>query len=570
MVKRPILYKVLLIGLALCYGLVFLSGSVSAQSYSFKLPSEEVDMYISDQGIVSINYVFNFQNNPGAPAIEYVDVGLPNQNYDIGSIKADINGNPITNIQKADPKYVPIGVTLGLGSQSIPAGASGQVHLFVGTVTRMLYPYKYGNTAGYASFQFSPNYFDSSALSGNTDLTVRLHLPPGIQSQEPIYYNPTAWPGDSAPEAAYDSNNSVVYTWHSNVANGYTKYTFGGAFPAKYVPASAISSLSIWEQLGIKPEDIFTYLFYLGCAAFLIGIPVLSWIGNRNRKLAYLPPKISIEGHGIKRGLTAVEAAILMEQPLDKVLTMVLFGIIKKGGATVTTRDPLELTVTSPAPEGLQPYEVDFLAAFSAGTLKRKAKLQEMVVTLVKNLSEKMKGFSRKETVAYYQDIMKKAWTQVEEANTPEVKSQKFDENLEWTMLDKEYDHRTRTVFGPGPVFVPIWWGRFDPGYHGGPAISSTPGVSSAGSGRSSMPTLPGSDFAAGIVNGVSGFSSKVIGDVTGFTSGITNKTNPAPVSTSSSGSGYKGGGGGGGTHCVCACACACAGCACACAGGGR
>jgi len=30
------------------------------------------------------------------------------------------------------------------------------------------------------------------------------------------------------------------------------------------------------------------------------------------------PPKISIEGHGIKRGLTAVEAAILMEEPLDR------------------------------------------------------------------------------------------------------------------------------------------------------------------------------------------------------------------------------------------------------------
>ena len=34
---------------------------------------------------------------------------------------------------------------------------------------------------------------------------------------------------------------------------------------------------------------------------------------GRSRKLKYFPPKISIEGHGIKRGLTAVEAGILME-----------------------------------------------------------------------------------------------------------------------------------------------------------------------------------------------------------------------------------------------------------------
>ena len=568
MVKRSTLHKGFLIGLALLFLLGYMVGSVRAQSYSFELPKEVVNVYFDDQGVMSIDYVFDFTNKPGAPAIQYVDVGLPNQNYDLNSVSAEINGIKITDIQKGDPQYVPIGITLGLGSNSIPAGQSGEVHVFVGSQKRMLFPYKYGNVQGYASFQFAPNYFDSSSVSGTTDLTVRLHLPPGIQSQEPIYYNPTGWPGDSAPEAAYDDQNRVLYTWQSSQANGYTQYMFGGAFPAKYVPASAIVPPSLWEQLGINPDQIFSYLFIAGCGFFFIGIPILSIIGNRRRKLAYLPPKISIEGHGIKRGLTAVEAAIIMEQPLDKVLTMILFGVIKKSGATVTKRDPLEITVTKPAPADLQPYEVEFLAAFEANARDRKTKLQDMVVSLVKSVSEKMKGFSRKETIAYYQDIMQKAWTQVEAAGTPEVKSQKFDENMEWTMLDKEYDHRTRTVFGPGPVFVPMWWGRFDPGFHGGSTIApSTPSVS-AGSGRVSMPTLPGSAFAANIVNGVSSFSSGVIGDITGFTSGITNKTNPVPVSTSSSGSSR--GGGSGGSHCVCACACACAGCACACAGGGR
>ena len=33
-----------------------------------------------------------------------------------------------------------------------------------------------------------------------------------------------------------------------------------------------------------------------------------------------------------------------------------------------------------------------------------------MMVDLVKSISEKMRGFSRKETIAYYQDIMKQAW----------------------------------------------------------------------------------------------------------------------------------------------------------------
>ena len=70
-----------------------------------------------------------------------------------------------------------------------------------------------------------------------------------------------------------------------------------------------------------------------------------------------------------------------------------------------------------------------------------------MTVKLVSSVSEKMKGFSRRETIEYYKSIMEKAWQQVEAADTPEVKSQKFDQTLEWTMLDRDYDDRTRRVF---------------------------------------------------------------------------------------------------------------------------
>ena len=87
-----------------------------------------------------------------------------------------------------------------------------------------------------------------------------------------------------------------------------------------------------------------------------------STLGNK-RKLQYLPPKIAIEGHGIKRGLTAVEAAILLEQPMDKILTMILFAVIKKD-APPSPAEPLVLKSFA-EPEGLQPYEVDFLNAFS-------------------------------------------------------------------------------------------------------------------------------------------------------------------------------------------------------------
>ena len=107
------------------------------------------------------------------------------------------------------------------------------------------------------------------------------------------------------------------------------------------------------------------------------------------------------------------------------------------------------------------------------------------MTALIKSVALKMKGFSRKETVAYYKDIIERAWKQVESADTPEVKSAKYDEVMEWTMLDKDYDDRTRRTFSGGPVFVPHWWGNYDPTFSPGSSGPSTVSTSPGGSGSS-------------------------------------------------------------------------------------
>ncbi|MDD5371618.1 MAG: hypothetical protein PHQ40_21265 [Anaerolineaceae bacterium] len=559
-----------LITLLLLTGLV--SGIALAQTYSFSLDREVVNAYYNAEGTLSLDYIFDFSNDAGASAIDFVDVGLPFRSYDLGSVKADVDGKAITDISKADPQNLQgggAGVTLALHGNAIAPGTSGRVHLYIGTINRVAFPYTENNVKDYASINFSPNWFGSSFVHGKTDMTVSIHLPPGIKPEEPIYYQPQGgWPGSDTPVTDLDSQGRVLYTWNSPEANGHTQYTFGAAFPARVIPASAIVQK---PAFSIPIEGLVCGGIVLVILVFFVwGIYAAIW-GAKKRKLAYLPPKISIEGHGIKRGLTAVEAAILEEQPMDKVMTMILFSVLKKAAATVITKDPLEIQVTEPLPAELNPYEQEFLAAFKVtkGAERRQA-LQTMMIGLVKSISEKMKGFSRKETIAYYQDITKRAWEQVEAAGTPDVKSQKYDEVMDWTMLDKNYGDRTRTVFGQGPVFVPIWWGRYDPVFRGGggaqPSTIST-GGNQGGGGGFSMPSLPGSNFAASVVNGAQTFAAGAIGDVAAFTSGITNKTNPPPPPSTTSGSG-KWGGGGGGSHC--ACACACAGCACACAGGGR
>lgn len=555
--KRRIL--TLLVTLLLIFGL---TTNAFAQSYSFVVPTETVQVYWNSDGTLSLDYLITFQNDAGGHIIDYVDLGLPSGNYDFNSITADINGHTleISRDFQGDGLY---GISVVMGQYAIPAGSTGTVHVAVGKITGMFFPDSNDQTL--TSGEFAPAYW--STAHGSTFLTVSFHLPQGVQTTEPRYHTPSSnWPGDQAPQSSLDAQGRITYTWQSQQADASSQFTFGMSVPRTYLPADAISSPPVGGTQGIDWSSIGSNLFSWGICCFFIfifiGSPILGVINERKRKMQYLPPKISIEGHGIKRGLTAVEASILMEQPLDKIMTMILFGVIKKGAATVVTRDPLSLKLTDPQPADLHDYEKDFLKAFANPAVEPKAGLQTMTINLIKSVGDKMKGFSGKESIEYYKAIMEKAWNQIEAAGTPEVKSELFEQSLEWTMLDKDYDNRTRRVFS-GPVYVPMWWGNYDPGYHSAGLPKASPGVPAMSSGRSTT-TIPGASFAASVVTGVQNFSGRVLGNLGGFTSRVTNATNPVPVVKSS----YKGSSGGGGHSC--ACACACAGCACACAGGGR
>jgi len=548
--------------LSILLAILLLPVSGHAQTYSFSLDSMDVDVFWEEDGSMRLEYLMVFTNDTHASPIDYVDVGLPTENYDLYSAEASVDGHAIGHI--APSAYVEYGVELGLGANAIQPGETGRVHFTIAGIRDVLY---YDDDDGeYASAVFVPTYFDREFVHGSTELLVVFHLPPGVQQDEPRWHkSPSGWPYDS-PYANIDSNGRVTYAWENQDANGYTDYKFGASFPRKYVPEGSILTPSISYQLGISEESLIGGLCCTGVVLVFGGFIALAVFSARRRKLAYLPPKIAIEGHGIKRGLTAIEAAVLLETPLDRVLTMILFSTIKKNASRVVKEDPLQLERLTPEPDGLRPYEEEFLKAMiDEKSSKRKSALQKLMIELVKTVQKKMKGFSLKESRDYYKSIMEKAWKQVEQAETPEVRSQRFDDGLEWTMLDRDFDDRTQRTFRTGPVFVPMWWGHYRPSYR--PSVRTTGRAPGSAPGRGmTLPKLPGSEFAASIVNGVQNTAKNLVSNVTSFTDGVTKTTNPPPPPSRSTRSWSSGGGGGS----SCACACACAGCACACAGGGR
>ncbi len=526
------------------------AGTARAQTYSFTLDREEVDVWINRDGTLRLAYAFTFSCDSWAIPIDVVDVGLPGEDYDLADIRAEVGGET-TFIIEPSP-YVQPGVAIYLGIRAILPGQSGTVRVWVDRVGKMVY--EDSQDPNYASVQFSPTWFDGDLAHGFTDLTVCFHLPPGVQPEEPRWHaSPPGWPQEQ-PEA-YIEEGRIVYCWTNPGAYPDRQYIFGASFPRSYVDASAIQKapspiLKALEAVGRFLTHPLVLIF-----ALIVGIVVLSYRAQSRRRMAYLPPEMKVEGVGIKRGLTAVEAAIVLETPLNRVMTMILFGLLKKGALTVLEDQPLRLQVNPSLPEKLHPYEKGFLEAVDARGVLQEDKLRSMMIDLVKEVNNKMKGFSRKETAAYYRDIIRRAWEQVEAAQTPEVRSRLFDEGLEWTLLDEDFERRTERTFRDEPVYVPTWWGHYRPWAF--PA-GRTPAAGPV--------TVPGADFAARVVRGVSDTAARIVRSITGFTGQVTQVTNPPPRPSYSGTS--RGGSRSGG--CACACACACAGCACACAGGGR
>lgn len=529
-----------------------LASAVLAQDYSFNVAENRLDVYLEQDGTAYFVYDLTFAPDPGSHPIDVVDVGLPNDSYRVSEVRASIAGVPLTDI--SDSPYVDHGVAVELGAQAIQPGQTGTLHVEV--PVRDLF-YQDSEDSEYASIEFAPTWFGSEFVHGPTRMEVNLHFPLGVTSEEPRYH-------DREFTTAGFVDDRVVYTWIDEEARGDREYVFGASLPKAYLAEDVVQKAPTFNlNLSALCTSPIWWVLIFG-----VGWAVISLLGSRGRrrrKMDYMPPSLAVEGTGVKRGLTAVEAAVLLEAPLNRIVTMILFGLVKKGAITVESEKPLTVTVTDPLPEDtkLWYYERRFLTAVQSNGTLDENELQEMVIDLIGDVNKKMTGFSRKETKAYYLDIAARAWKQVEAADTPEVLGERWGEGLEWTMLEDDWQGRTRRTFEHRPVMMPYWWWGYRPWVaSAGRGTASAPAPAPSGGGTPvTLPTLPGADFANTVVTGVENAANTVVSSVESFTGKVTQTTNPPPKTSSSSSrsGGYS-----------CACACACAGCACACAGGGR
>jgi len=508
--------------------------------YKFEVVSNYSTYDIQNDGSAVISYKLAFRNI-GQP-IDIVDIGLPDDNYDLSSAQASIGGTRLSDIRKSE--FVAVGVEVHLGQMQIPAGSEGTLDFSIRSSNRV---FEDDKDPEYASTEFMTTFYGAEYCEGATRLGCQFILPEGVLPEEP------RWHQNQPTSSFVNDKNRVVYQWIIESASPSSGYTFGASFPRKYVTQITAKPKTppFIKAIGGLVSGIFQLIFGnipCFCVFFFVFSFIASAVNAHRRKMKYLPAEVGMDGAEVRRGLTVPEVGALLEEPLNKILALILFGMIRKGYVKVLSQKPLKIEKTAGMPVPDLSYEKAFLTAVEGDGVVNEKEAVAILTDLVKKVGEKMKGFSRKKSLDYYRQIMTKAWDEVGKDN--------YSESFEWLILDKRFEDEAARRYPDGRVPVPIVFGPiFHGGSYGGGGMSAP--IPSGGSGDSGGGGIVSS--ANAIVSGVEGFSNNLAGSLPGLATKVTSVTNPPPVSTG-------GGSGGGGGHC----ACACAGCACACAGGGR
>jgi hypothetical protein len=618
-------------------GVAVLSGAAPAraQSYSFAVPQLDMQVFVQPDASVRIVYDITFENY--GSAIDVVDVGLPHRDYDISNMEASIDGVTLSDIRTSE--YIDVGVEVHLDGQAIPSGQRGTLH-FEATMPDMVY--QDTTNAELASLQITPTWFDADAVRGGGTVRIVIHMLPTVEPDEVLYQDV-----EFTDKVVFEDH--VVARWVWSDTSMSDPHLVGVSFPKRgmerVVRMTLLQLIEEWLQdnpdtrflLDLLAIGLLTVLFFrfsggTGCTVFVILVAGLGFVlfayapsvllaipalivlivlnerslKNKPKRGTYMPPIAQVEGGGIKRGLTAPEAAALLEMPLNKVLTLVIFGLLEKGILKQTNADPLAVRVSEPfktwdnatyrdslkrrrkrrrkvaQAQGtvVHTYEDYFLDQIERheGDPVQKIDFSMPMERLLKLTAAKMEGFDLSDTQEYYQRVIDRAMEQASQLGEIEQREQYLDKYLPWVMMDERYP--TVLTHG-GHHYWPIWMrpGRSvrsatRSGRSSGRSIDLSGGDRSGAPGRTSFGDVAGS-FAGWTETTMGGLAAAIMpgsmnlpdpkGGLVDL-SGVDRVT--GDIFEALSESSGSGGGGGGGSSCACACA-GCA-CACACAGGGR
>ncbi len=506
------------------------------QEYDFSTVKEKVFIKVLKDGRAVITYNLVFMNY--GSGFNVVDIGLPNFKYDKDSASAfvrikDTSGRTVSTDSNPSIRmswYVYPGLEV-----HVNGGANRRIELDF-TVTCDWMVWESPNNKKLASIEFRPTWFSQDYQRGSADsISVDVNLPLPIEELDRIVWEHGKY--DRVEENEY----GVILGWDfgsmypADMEDG--KADVGVAFPKQYV--DNYYKKNLWVSIQFFFQDMFgTFWMNKFICCFLIillvvvAIIVLVIVSSARSKKNYFRPSISVPGAGPRLGLTAPEAAIVLELPLDRVVEMVFYGMLKKGSIKIVAVSKPPLIKKLDVNVLTMSYEKDFFETISYDGAISESDLKRSLEKMIKATEIKLKGFSQRRTEAYYKGIVRKAWDEVKVCGNAAEVDNVLRFNDEWLPLDRNYD-------GKMSSHVHIW-------YLGRPEGGDRGFVNPGG-------------YARAFSENLTSISGNMVSSTTKLTHDVVNTLHPPPP-PSTGGSSYHGG-----SFHSCACACACA-----CAGGGR
>jgi len=619
---RNAIMRITFAGTLLAAGLLC-AGRAWAQNYRFSVPEMKMLVEALEDGSVRIIYDITFRNQPGAHVIDVVDIGTPDKRYNLNRIRASVGELNLADFRHST--YIDCGFEVHLGGASIRPGREGTLHVEFEMPDRI---YQDTTRDDYASLRITPTWFDPQCVVGTTHLQVAVQLPESVQPEEVLHQKlnftskartdhgalvgwdfgqvrvdgphmvALSFPKRDLTHVVVKTRWQMLVEWFagSAAARWWAFVLFSILFGFLFFRFSGGTGISLFVVLLVVAVVVFVsspalHLLSLPLVVVLIGVNEWSLARRRAR---YMPPIAQVEGGGIKRGLTAPEAAALLELPLSKVLGLVVFGMLKKGILRQVRARPL---VVEPTEDFRMPDEAKVGEKERARFYRRAGQRRGVVVhqyeypfifliqsnpgkplsainfgvpmrLLIERVVRRMRGFDLSDTQAYYRSIVRRAVEQAAAFGDIAQREKALDRDFEWILMDDDYP----TVFTCGRPYTPVWC-------RGTSMAGGQPG------GASAAPSAPAGQTTFGDVSAsFAGWAENTMGSLAsaiapgslgaaqpgggllnlGGVDRVTGEFFQAMAEAAQS-SGRGGGGGGG-----CACACAGCACACACAGGGR
>ncbi len=492
-----------------------------------------IRIWINEDGSVDLQYNITLTYISGSPQ-GIVTVGMPKEGFRIEYAR-DASGTDLDYRDVSEGSFYGIDVYL-----ETPIILNKPNIFLVYAVVPAMVSLDEMNPGNVGMLFSSTDFPDAANPIGN--IRAAVVLPKGVATNEVKYLASMAF-----DNVFMDGDNLVVY-WERSNWPASREFRIGVSFPAKYV------------NLG---PNWWLYIAFASAGLIIAALGIASVM--KFRKATYEKPIIAVEALGAARGLTAVEAAVVLELKPVRVLTMILFGLLLKRIIAVIATEPvlklqkLELASGETSP-GRRYYEIDYSRSIKLDGDLDEVGLARTYLELRDTVDMKLRGYSRSDTVNYYQSVVNKAWDQVMQAGTPELKGDAVDQNIEWLLADDRFDEKFRVAFPPDVIIYPYpgwWWYWRGPHFPSGQAPSppTKPGE---------VKPIPGQEFANRIVLGLEKATNNVVKNVQEFANRLV-PTRPSMASERSVRSR---------SGCVCACAacacaCACVSCACACAHGG-